>query len=60
MVKKVDAPETKAHQMAFRDAMEIGHSSSMSWEDQVQEEEQQRQGGSIMESSHELDVPPPA
>ena len=41
-MKEVDAPEAEAHQMAFRDDMEIGHSSSMSWEDQVQEEEQQR------------------
>ena len=32
----------------------------MSWEDQVWEEEQQRQGGSIVESSPELDAPPPA
>ena len=32
----------------------------MSWEDQVQEEEQQRWGGSITESSPELDTPPPA
>ena len=45
--------------MAFRDAMEIGHSSSMSWEDQVQEEEQQRQDGSIVEGSPELDTSPP-
>ena len=46
--------------MAFRDAMEIGHSSSMSWEDQVQEEEEQKQDGSITESSPQPDVPPPA
>ena len=60
VVEKVDTPQTKAHQTAFRDAMKISHSSSMSWEDQVWEEEQQRQGGSIMESSPEPDVPPPA
>ena len=60
MVKEVDMPETKAHQTAFRDAMEIGHSSSMSWEDQVQEEEEQKWDGSVMESSPEPDVPPPA
>ena len=35
VVEKVDTPQTKAHQTAFRDAMEISHSSSMSWEDQV-------------------------
>ena len=45
--------------MAFRDAMEVSCSSSMSWEDQVWEEEQ-KQGGSIRESSPEPDVPPPA
>ena len=42
VVKGVDTPETKAHQMAFRDAMEISFSSSMSWEDQVLEEEEQK------------------
>ena len=26
--------------MAFKEAMELGHSSSMSWEDQVQKEEE--------------------
>ena len=42
VVKEVDTPETKAHQMAFRDTMEISCSSSMSWEDQVWEEEEQK------------------
>ena len=41
-MKEVDTPEAETQQMAFRDTMEIGHSSSMSWEDQVQEEEQQK------------------
>ena len=36
------AEETKAQQMAFKEAMELGCSSSMTWEDQVQEEEWQR------------------
>ena len=31
-------------QTAFRDAMESAHSSSLSWEKQVQEEEQQQKG----------------
>ena len=44
--------------MAFRDAMEIGRSSSISWEDQVQEDEQQRQGGSIAEGGPESDTSP--
>ena len=56
-MKEVDTPETKAHQMAFRDAMEISHSSSMSWEDQVWEEEEQKREDSIKESSPEPNVP---
>ena len=59
VVKGVDTPEAEAQQMAFRDTMEIGHSSSMSLEDQVQEEEQQRWGGSIAEGSLESDTTPP-
>ena len=39
VVEKADRQQTKTHQTA---SMEISHSSSMSWEDQVQEEEQQR------------------
>ena len=59
VVKEVDTPETKAHQMAFRDAMEIGHSSFLSWEDELWEEEEQKWDDSITESSPEPDMPPP-
>ena len=59
-MKEVDTPEAETQQMAFRDAMEIGSSSSMSWEDQVWEEEQQRLDGTIAESSPEPDMSPPA
>ena len=50
-------------QTAFRDAMESAHSSSLSWEEQVQEEEQQHkgaaQGGKTRtESNLKPDVPP--
>ena len=51
-------------QTTFRDAMESAHSSSLLWEKQVQEEEQQQkgsdQGGRIRtESNLEPDVAPP-
>ena len=59
-MEKADKPQTKTHQTAFRDTMEVSCSSSMSWEDQVREEDQQRQGGSIMESSPRPNAPPPA
>ena len=59
-MEKANTPQTKAHQTAFRDAMEISHSSSMSWENQVWEEKQQRRGSSITESSPRPNTPPPA
>ena len=52
----VKEPET--WQMTFKEAMEIGRSPSMSWEDQVQEEEWQRHDSS-MEGSPNLGLPPP-
>ena len=60
-----NTPQTESQQTAFSDTMESNHSSSMSWEDQVQEEEWQKEdsvlgGGSRNESSPEPDTPPPA
>ena len=57
MLEEPDTPQTESQQTAFRDAMESNHSSSMSWEDQVWEEEQQKEGSGL---SPEPDVPPPA
>ena len=37
--------------MAFKEAMELGHSSCMTWEDQVQEEEEQKRCSSATEGS---------
>ena len=37
--------------MAFKEAMELGHSSSMTWEDQVQKEEEWQRCCSTMEGS---------
>ena len=45
--------------MAFREAMELGHSSSMSWEDQVQEEEEQQRHDSSVKGSPESGSCPP-
>ena len=45
--------------MAFREAMELGHSSSMSWEDQVQKEEEQQRCDSSAKGSLESGSPPP-
>ena len=45
--------------MAFRDAMELGWSSSMSWEDQVQKEEGQQRHCSTMEGSPNSGSPSP-
>ena len=54
------AEEPKAQQMAFKEAMELGHSSSMTWEDQVQEEEEeQKRCSSIMEGSPSPGLLPP-
>ena len=55
--------ECKVSQTAFRDAMESVHSSSLSWEEQLQEEEQQQKGSAQggrtrTESNLEPDVPP--
>ena len=65
MLEEPNAPQTESQQTAFRDAMESNCSFSMSWEDQVWEEEQQKEGSvpgsrSRTESSPEPDVPPPA
>ena len=51
-------------QTAFRDAMGSAHSSSLSWKEQVQEEEQQQRGsapgdGSRIKSSLDPDAPLP-
>ena len=48
--------EPEAWQMALRDAMDITQSLSMSWEDQVQEEEQERR--SSMEGNPKLGLSP--
>ena len=50
-------PETQ--QMAFKEAMELGQSSSMSWEDQVQKEEEQQRCDSSMKGSPNSGLPPP-
>ena len=54
MVKK-----SEAWQMAFREAMELGHSSSMSCEDQVQKEEEWQRHDSSAKGSPESGSPPP-
>ena len=51
--------ESEAWQMAFREAMELGSSSSMSWEDQVQKEEEQQRHDSSVKGSPESGSPPP-
>ena len=45
--------------MAFRDAMELDCSSSMSWEDQVQKEEEQQRHDSSVKGSPESGSSPP-
>ena len=45
--------------MAFKEAMELGHSSSMSWEDQVQKEEEWQRCDSSANGSPKLGSPPP-
>ena len=45
--------------MAFRDAMELTQSSSMSWEDQVQEEEEQQRCSSMEGGPNPGLSPPP-
>ena len=45
--------------MAFKEAMELGWSSSMSWEDQVQKEEEWQRHGSTMEGSPNPGSPAP-
>ena len=51
--------ESKAQQTAFKEAMELGHSSSMTWEDQVQKEEEWQKHCSTMEGSPSPGLPPP-
>ena len=51
--------ESEAQQMAFKEAMELGCSSSMSWEDQVQKEEEQQRCDSSAKGIPELGLPPP-
>ena len=51
--------ESEAQQMAFIEAMELSHSSSMSWEDQVQKEEEQERHDSSAKGSSKLGLPPP-
>ena len=45
--------------MAFKEAMELGWSSSMSWEDQVQKEEEQQRCCSTTEGNPNPGSPPP-
>ena len=45
--------------MAFKEAMDLGRSSSMSWEDQVQKEEEQQRCCSTMEGSPNPGLSPP-
>ena len=52
------AKEPEAWQMAFRDAMDLAQSPSMSWEDWVQEEEEQERHSS-MEGDPKPDSSPP-
>ena len=52
------AEEPKAQQTAFKEAMELSHSSSMNWEDQVQKEEEWQRCCSIMEGSPSLGLLP--
>ena len=57
-----EVPQTEPPQTAFRDTMGSAHSSSLSWEEQVQEEEQQQRGsapgdGSRIQSSPDPDAP---
>ena len=51
--------ESETRQMAFKEAMELGRSSSMSWEDQVQKEEEWQKCDSSAKGSPELGSPPP-
>ena len=53
------AEEPKAQQTAFKEAMELGWSSSMSWEDKVQKEEEWQRHCSTMEGSPSRGSPPP-
>ena len=50
-------PETQ--KTAFKVAMELGRSSSMSWEDQVQKEEERQRCDSTMKGSPDPGLPPP-
>ena len=50
--------EPKAWQMAFKEAMDLDQSSSMSWEDQLQKEEEQQRCCSTAEGRSNLDSPP--
>ena len=55
--KTVKEPE--AQQTAFKEAMELGWSPSMSWEDQVQKEEEWQRCDSSAKGSPNLGSPPP-
>ena len=55
--KTVKEPET--WQTAFKEAMELSWSSSMSWEAQVQKEEEQQRCDSSTKGSHDLSLAPP-
>ena len=52
--------ESEAWQTAFREAMELSRSSHMSWEDEVQKEEERQRCDSSDKGSPELGSPPPA
>ena len=53
------AEEPEAWQMAFRDAMDLTQSPSMSWEDWVQEEEEQERCSSMEGNPKPGSSPPP-
>ena len=51
--------EPKTQQTVFKEAMELSWSSSMSWEDQVQKEEERQKHCSTTKGSPSLGSPPP-
>ena len=53
------AKESEAWHMAFKEAMELGWSPSMSWEDQVQKEEEWQRHDSSVKGSPDSGLPPP-
>ena len=65
VLEEPEVPCMEPPQTAFKDAMGSAHSSSLSWEEQVWEEEQQQEGSapggrSRTESSLEPGTPPPS